>query len=224
MLARTRQILSPPEDFDLAFGPDQLPVLASIDALNSVLRLRKWSGQAWTSLADLPVAEYPQAVKMASNWDGDVIVGVSSTYSDTSSFIHVYRLDGSRLKNLGPAIQIRSGVNGHAIPFDARGPVVAWLAGGFVQVRRWNGSSWLQLGSKVNESAITHQDPQSPALAVTGDGKLVVAYATLMSDGLGVEAKVWTGTGWTALGKESRGRRGAPAWPGRMPACRSRPS
>ncbi|HYD36041.1 MAG TPA: hypothetical protein VEA60_00390 [Allosphingosinicella sp.] len=80
---------------------------------------------------------------------------------------------------------------------DARGPVVAWAAGGTVAVRRWNGAAWAQLGSVVNEPASVFRDP---ALAVTGEGRLVVAYTRQESGTMRVEAKAWNGSGWTQLG------------------------
>ena len=39
-----------------------------------------------------------------------------------------------------------------------------------------------------------------PALAVTGDGKLVVAYRLVVGDGSAIAAAVWNGTGWAVLG------------------------
>jgi len=183
------------QDFDLAFGPDQLPVLAHLDRVNLTLSLKKWDGRAWTILTGLDfMGESPAQVKMAYNWAGDIVVGLwLNTFSGSSS-LQVYQLNGSQLQQLGPIFFPQ--LIGHAVTIDARGAVVASLAGGFVVVRRWDGANWAQLGPNVNQSPTI--ETQSPALAVTGDGKLVVAYT--LSQGTGIAAAVWNGTGWAVLG------------------------
>jgi hypothetical protein len=182
-------------DFDLAFGPDQLPVLAHLDSVNSTLNLKKWDGRAWTSLPGLAfTGESPTQVKMAYNWAGDIVVGLWLHTFDGSSSLRVYQLNGSQLRQLGPTFFPQ--LSGYALAIDARGAVVAWLAGGFVVVRRWDGANWAQLGPNVNQSPSIFVERQSPALAVTGDSKLVVAYTV----GTGIAAAVWNGTGWAVLG------------------------
>lgn len=199
--------------FDLAFGPDQLPVLASFDSANLALSLKQYDGVGWLTLPPLKLpGQVPTEVEMTSNWAGDIVLSLLSRATAGGGFsLQVYRLSGSQLTPMGPAFRTMSQVNGHAVTFDARGPVVAWLAGGFVEVRRWNGSNWLPLGLKVNDTAIAYIEAQSPALAVTGDGKLVVAYTQFAAGGIGIAAKVWNGTGWTPLGQ------GVPA-PSRVPS------
>jgi hypothetical protein len=86
------------------------------------------------------------------------------------------------------------------VAIDARGPVVAWLAAGFVVVRRWDGANWAHLGPNVNQSPNIFVEKQSPALAVTGDGKLVVAYTVFTGAVNEIAVAVWNGTGWVVLG------------------------
>jgi hypothetical protein len=177
--------------FDLAFDVDQRPVLAFLDSLN--LNLKKWDGHAWTSLAGLSFSgETPLQVRTAYNWAGDIVVGIS-----TNNAIRVYQLSGSQLNQLGsfPIPQAR-----FAVAIDARGPVVASLDGGFVVVRRWDGANWVQLGQNVNQVPNIFVEEQSPALAVTGDGKLVVGYTLPVGQLSGIAAWVWNGTKWTTLG------------------------
>ena len=187
--------------FDLAFGPDQLPVLAHIDNLNSTLVLTKWDGRAWTSLPGLAfTGDSVEGVKMAYNWAGDVVVGLWLQRSSGSSSLQVYQLNGSKLRQLGPTLPSQPQLQGFAVAIDARGPVVAWLAGGFVVVRRWDGANWAQLGPNVNQSPDIFVEKQSPALAVTGDGKLVVAYTVSTGAVIEIAAAVWNGTAWAVLG------------------------
>lgn len=187
--------------FDLAFGPDQLPVLAYLDSDTSTLNLKKWDGRAWTSLPGLRFpGEIPTEVRMAYNWAGDIVVGLlSNRIIGGGSSIRVYQLNGSRLGQMGPNFDIPA-VSGYAVTIDARGTVVAWLSGGFVVVRRWGGANWTQLGPNVNQSPNTFEEKQSPALAVTGDGKLVVAYTLSDGEVIGIAAAVWNGIGWAVLG------------------------
>lgn len=187
-------------NFDLAFGADQLPVLAFLESANPTLNVKKWNGSAWTNLTSLTFQSgLPLHVTMASNWTGDVVVGLLVSDSGGGISIRVFLLRGAQLQPLGPAFGIPA-LTTYAVAIDARGPVVALKNRGFFTVRRWNGVSWTQLGSNVNSDFNTFFDPQSPSLAVTGDGKLVVAYAEPVGDGVGVVAKVWDGSGWTALG------------------------
>ena len=89
---------------------------------------------------------------MAYNWAGDVVVGLWLQRSSGSSSLQVYQLNGSQLRQLGPTLPPQPQLQGFAVAIDARGPVVAWLAGGFVVVRRWDGANWTQLGPNVNQS------------------------------------------------------------------------
>jgi hypothetical protein len=187
------------QKFDLAFGADQRPVLAVVDTPNGTLSLKKWDGTAWNSLTGLSFSgQAPLRAKMASDWTGDIVVGLLMTSGGNLSF-DVYQLRGAQLTQLGVGFRVPD-VTGYALAIDARGPVIAWQSSGFVRVRRWNGIAWGQLGPSVNPSINIFNDPQSPTLAVTGDGKLVVGYALRVGDAVGIAAKVWDGTGWTALG------------------------
>ncbi|MEO8380713.1 MAG: hypothetical protein ABI779_13700 [Acidobacteriota bacterium] len=196
---------SPPiasgRNFDLAFGGDQFPVLAFIDGVNPTLNLKKWDGSAWTNLSGLTFSgQRPLRVQMASNWAGDIVVGLLMSALNGDHSIEVYQLRGAQLRPLGPAFNVRA-TGGYAVAMDARGPVVAsWQGSGFVTVRRWSGVGWGQLGGNVNASPVTFVDRRSPALAVTGDGKLVVAYSAGVGNSFGIVASVWDGAGWTALG------------------------
>lgn len=183
--------------FDLAFGPDQKPVLASVASHG--VEVRRWTGAAWVSLAMLGFENaFPMDLHSASNWAGDIVVGVRVS-EPAGSVIRVYHLVGSNLVQLGPS-QPLSEAGPFALTYDARGPVLAWAAGGFVTVKRWNGAGWSRLGTTVNDAIVTFRDPSSPAMSVTGNGRLAVAYARMSGDVTRVEVREWTGSGWVALG------------------------
>lgn len=183
--------------FDLVFDVDQRPVLVSKGSHG--IDLKRWNGSAWTGLAGLTfVNEFPMEVRAASNWAGAIIVGVAVSEPFGSS-VRVFHVRGSQLVQLGASHRV-SELGPFALAYDARGPVVALKSAGFVTVKRWNGAVWTQLGGNVNGSANGFREAQSPALAVTGDGRLVVAYTRLSGDLPSVEAKQWTGTQWLPLG------------------------
>jgi hypothetical protein len=68
----------------------------------------------------------------------------------------------------------------------------------FIEVRRWNGSTWEMLGDPVGENAI------APQLRADAAGNLVLAW--LQQGGLDAPDRLrvarWSGTAWEALGPE----------------------
>jgi hypothetical protein len=185
--------------FDFAFAPDGLPVLASIG--DGTVHLKKWDGRAWTRLTAIPhdLNTFPVAVKMASSRGGDIVVAVLSSTTRGSPFMRVFRLDGSELSNLGGGERAPDDFNGYAVAFDGPSPVYASQADGFVEVSRWSGTEWVQLGGRVNPRPIMSSDVQAPSLAVTADGRIVVAYASDVGRSSAISVRYWTGSRWVAL-------------------------
>ena len=139
--------------FDLAFGRDQLPVLAHIDPVNHTLHLKKWDGRAWTSVTSLNFPDaIPARVRMAHNWASDIVVGLLCHEMGGTRFLRVYQLNCSQLGQLGPTF-FPGLSGGFDVTTDARGAVVACQADGFVTVRRWDGANWAQLGGNLNETS-----------------------------------------------------------------------
>lgn len=180
--------------FDLAFGADGLPVLLSLPTSGSTVSARRWTGNSWVNLPGLPFpGQALYSVTATSDWSGDIVVGVLAGLTR----IHVFQLRNDQFRRLGQPLPV-SLASGFSVAIDARGPVVAWCAGGFITAMRWNGASWAQLGPPVDQCNFFQ--PQSPALAVTGDGKLVIAYTRLTNDGVVIATRVWSGTKWADLG------------------------
>ncbi len=190
------------DHFDFALGPDLLPILAT--AYGPRLSLKKWDGRAWTSLTDLRVVgEAAMAIRMASNPSGDIVVAVYSISLDgiNTQHFHVYRLVGSELVELGPGLSIPDGIYGHATAFDGQSPVVALQDDRSVTVHRWNGTDWVRLGGDVNPEPIISSYRESPSLAVTADGRIVVAYTSgRYTTGRAISVRFWTGFRWAGLG------------------------
>jgi hypothetical protein len=89
-----------------------------------------------------------------------------------------------------------------AVEVDADGkPVVAWIEGGMVHVRRWDGAAWLPLGEAVNKA--THQARGVPVLAREDQG-LVLGWIEPGAAKLdAVQVARWKDGAWTALGSPS---------------------
>ncbi len=81
-------------------------------------------------------------------------------------------------------------------------PVVAWSELGAIQVHRWTGTAWEQLGQPLPTSSTFPERPETtlPVLALDGSGRLLVAWSRL---GM-AEVWQWTESGWGRLGVISR--------------------
>jgi hypothetical protein len=92
-------------------------------------------------------------------------------------------------------------------------PVVAWLdhSSGSAQiyVKRWNGTSWDELGGSASGSGVsaTTGNAEAPVVAVQPDGNPVVAWLDRPSSSgpTDVLLKRWNGTAWEELGGSASG-------------------
>lgn len=71
-----------------------------------------------------------------------------------------------------------------------------------IYVKRWNGSTWLQLGGSVNFTS--HRSAEAPRLATDVSGSLVISFEQRSSGQSGsqtdIYVKRWTGSKWVSLG------------------------
>jgi hypothetical protein len=81
-------------------------------------------------------------------------------------------------------------------------PVVAWSETGAIQVHRWTGTAWEQLGQPLPTSPTFPEQPETtlPVLALDGSGQLLVAWGR---PGM-AELWQWTESGWRRLRVISR--------------------
>jgi hypothetical protein len=83
---------------------------------------------------------------------------------------------------------------------NAGNPVVSWFEyeSGFtnsnIYVKRWNGTSWVQLGSALDVN-IT-RDAFAPSLALDSSGNPVVSWNEFDGTSNNIYVKRWTGTAW----------------------------
>lgn len=185
-------------DFDLAIGPDQRPVLA-VRGSHSIA-VKRWTGTQWAHQAAFVFDQiYPQKIAAAYNWAGDIIVGVrlAEPYYDS---VQIFRLNGPYLTPLGPSQRLHSRGLAFAVAIDAYGPVVALPSDGVIMVRRWNGTQWARIGQPVAPISDALRDSRSLSLAVTGDGRLVVAYARTEGTATAIGASALIRSSWISLG------------------------
>lgn len=184
--------------FDLAFGPDQVPILVTRGSHG--FAAKRLAGNQWSPLATFTYTDaFPTHIGAAYNWAGDIIVGVRLSEPFGSS-VQIFRLIGSALIPVGPRLPAAGNSFAFAVAIDARGPVVALVDEGAIMVKRWNGTSWVRLGSPIAPASDALRDSRAISLAVTGDGRLVVAYARTDGTSTAIEAKALTGSSWTTLG------------------------
>jgi hypothetical protein len=78
-------------------------------------------------------------------------------------------------------------------------PVVAWSETGAIQVHRWTGTAWEQLGQSF-PTLTTQSELAAPVLALDGAGQLLFAWSRPGK----AELWRWTDRGWVRLGELSR--------------------
>ncbi|MEO1079663.1 MAG: Ig-like domain-containing protein [Pseudomonadota bacterium] len=136
----------------------------------------------------------------------------------SAGHVRVYRWSGSDWEQLGTDIDGDAGSSffGAAVALSADGNTVAAGAdlasgagqfAGHVQIRRWNGSRWIQLGDNIDGEAAGDEAGWSVALSSDGD---TVAVGSRGNDTNGsrtgqVRVFRWTGTLWEQLGADING-------------------
>jgi hypothetical protein len=81
--------------------------------------------------------------------------------------------------------------------------VIAWYeqdasSQNHIYVKRWNGSTWEQLGSALNTAADSSAD--YPSLAIDNQNRPVLAWHEFTTSSSIIALKIWTGTVWEQVG------------------------
>jgi hypothetical protein len=149
----------------------------------------RWSGAAWQALGIPGLAGNGGALTFLPN--GDIVAG---------GFL-VARWNGTTWLPLGAAFTYYGGPGPRvrALATLPSGDVVAggqFTAAGSVPVSciaRWNGTTWLSLGSGMNDNVF--------ALATMPNGTVIAGGQFTVAGGAGVNAIArWNGTAWSPLG------------------------
>jgi len=180
--------------------------------------LKFWNGSAWAELggsasgggisATLNSSDAPS---LAIDASGNPAVAWNN---DTAGIGEIYfrRWNGSswiELAGSGTSGGISANVGDSTFPrlaLDAQSnPVVTWTdkTNGNYQIylRRWNGSSWVELGGSATGSGIsgTTGTASAPSIALDPSGNPVVAWFDNSSGNYEIYVRRWNGTSWIEL-------------------------
>jgi hypothetical protein len=130
-----------------------------------------------------------------------------SAYDGTSYNIYAKRWDGSNWVQLGTTLDLITGqhANNPSLALDSSGnPTISWYEWGGasflynIYVKRWNGSSWVQLGTALDVN--TNSSAYYPSLALDNSGNPVVSWVESDGPSDNIYVKRWNGSNWVQLG------------------------
>jgi hypothetical protein len=192
----------------IAMDSSGKPVVAWAEAGN--INVKKWNGTSWDLLAITPGGVGSMALDSAGNpiisWNQYICCSSEYKY-DT----FVKKWDGAAWVQLGTALDIHANVilvegntTTSAIAIDSTdNPIVTWsewdgTASYNIYTKRWNGVSWIQLGTSLD--ANVDQKAILPAIAINSSGQPIVTWVE--SDGTtdNVYVKRWNGNAWVQYG------------------------
>jgi Bacterial Ig-like domain len=192
----------------IAIDSNGKPVVAWTEAGN--INVKKWNGTSWDLLATTPGGVGSMALDSAGNpivsWNQYICCSSEYKY-DT----FVKKWDGAAWVQLGAALDIHANVifaNGQtttsAIAIDSTdNPIVTWsewdeTTSYNIYTKRWNGVSWIQLGTLLDEN--TDKSARMPAIAINSSGQPIVTWIESDDTTDNVYAKRWNGTAWVQYG------------------------
>jgi hypothetical protein len=232
----------------IAIGPDGIPYIAwyvlSNQNLTQSVYVRRWNGGNWeevgpgsasgTGISNLNGAVLPT---MAIAPDSTPYIAWQQLTEEGLNQIYVRRWNGSSWEEVGAVSASGGGIsNGKgdsvtpsiAVAPDGT-PYIAWSYGrplithdNDIHVRRWNGSSWEEVGSgSATGEGISWNDTVStlPSVAVAADGTVYVVWqdwwdsATEDID-MEIYVRSWDGNSWEEVGLGSATGRGISDAPG----------
>jgi hypothetical protein len=188
--------------------------------------LRAWNGSAWAELASSAsgtglsassqVARYPS---LALESGGNPVVAWSDSGTGNPE-IYLKRWTGTSWAEVGGSATVGGVSNKGAgvassqqcsLALDgSNSPAIAWQAavgplGTFtLYFKRWNGSSWGELGGSATGSGVASPIvAAAPSLAVNTSGNPVIAWQD--AGGGGIFLKLWNGSAWVELGGSATG-------------------
>jgi hypothetical protein len=197
------------------------PVVAYTD--NSVgpagkVFVKKWNTLGWLQLGDalnnaalspLDLPTKSSVSSLAVNGSSNPVVAYTDCVTNfqvlppqcTGQGIFVKRWDGTNWQQLGTLLDISNNKTAREpkiVLNSAGNPVVTWTeqvgTSTNIYVKRWNGTSWVQLGTFLDVDA--NQGSQFPSLALDNSGNPTVSWV----EGIDVYVKRWNGTNWVQLG------------------------
>jgi hypothetical protein len=180
------------------------------DGISYSIYVKRWNGTIWmpvgTTSLDIDFFKDAQLPSLAIDSSGNPVV---SWFEDDgiSYNIYVKRWNGSSWVQLGTILDVNSNQDAYAPSLavvDSSGvassgnPVVSWVENGDIYVKRWSGTSWVQLGSSLNVTSA-----ENPKLAVDLSGNPVVSWndhTSSFDTPNNLYVKKWDGFSWVQVG------------------------
>jgi hypothetical protein len=205
-----------------------VPYVAWDDEINESeeIYVRRWNGSNWEEVGVgsasgggvSNTAGESTAPSIAAAPDGTVYLAWSDKV-DSNREIYVRRWNGNSWEEVGSGSASGGGVSNTtthsydpSLAVAPNGiPYVAWhedpgFAGGDIYVRRWNGSSWEEVGpGSASGGGINQNDSRArhPSLAIGLDGTPYVAWDDTGDGITGIYIRRWNGSNWVEVGAGS---------------------
>ncbi len=211
----------------LATGPGGTKIVAWADneAGDSEIYVRRWNGAIWAEMGSGSASgggisgndgdSYSPSLAIAP--DGTVVVAWADESEDDVE-IYVRRWNGAAWVEMGSGSASGGGISDNDgdswSPSLALGPdgmpIVAWddesKDDGEIYVRRWNGSSWVEMGSgSASGGGISMNSGFSayPSLAVNSYGTPIIAWEDDTGGDADIYIRRWNGSSWVVMGANS---------------------
>jgi hypothetical protein len=204
-------------------GSDNVPVVAYVQRLDSVtynVHVKRLFGQVWTQVGPSVTNAGPNSRNSPSNpslritTDNRPVVAYTLSFLSGGSLISVKRWDGSQWVNMnfpdyqGAANNDFTSPNSLVLDGQNR-PVVAFVnsftttqcgnrGSAAVVVLRWNGSSWVQLGTErftLDDCSIGQG--RNPSIAQDGSGNIYISWSGANGQ---IIVERWNGSVWVRVG------------------------
>lgn len=179
--------------------------------------VRRFDGTTWTWLgpSSTPGLGPGRLVNLRATAVSDAVV----SWVDDAAEVHASHWNGATWTELGGSSGVSQSAATSARPQLALGdrPYVSWLEGDTdvaLHLRAWDGAAWVELGGSASGAGVSagHADVQGADLAVTADGRPVVAF----SAGGDIHVVAWDGAAWLPIGAQDAGGisgTGQATWP-----------
>jgi gliding motility-associated-like protein len=189
------------------------------------VRVYKWNGTAWVQLGsdiDGEAVNDQLGISVSLSSDGNT-VAIGAPFNDANGsnagHVRVYKWDGTAWIQLGSDIDGEAAYanSGYSVSLSSDGITVAIGAPykdinlssnpTYVRIYKWNGTSWVKLGSDIDGDATDDRSGYSVSLSSDGN---IVAIGASYNDANGsnaghVRVYKWNGTAWIQLGSDIDG-------------------